>query len=70
MRGALIWLATLLSIATTTLRALNVGRTSALYGASSVAYAIMVWDDWPERRRVLLNGFYLLTSLIAVVRWA
>ena len=64
----LLWAATLLSILTSTARALNLGYIVASYTVSSGCYVIFIC--YAENRRLaMLNGFYLLTSLIAIYRW-
>lgn len=65
----IIWLATIVSVITTTLRAFNVGYNAQLYACSAVAYCIMIYHDWSDKRRVFLNGFYLVTAIVAVFRW-
>lgn len=69
MKRALSWMATILSIGTTFLRALNVGYVSPLYLLSCVSYAIMCYYE-RDRRLLLLNGFYFIMGMVAALRWS
>ncbi len=69
MKGLWLWVATWLSITTTVLRSLNMGYIPQLYLGSAASYAIMCYFE-RDRRLLLLNGFYLVTALVAVVRWS
>lgn len=69
MRVLVIWFAIVISITTMTLWAFNVDYHAHPYVLIAVSYAVMIWHDWPNKRRVLLNGLYWLTALIAIIRW-
>lgn len=68
MKGFLLWVATLLSVFTTFVRALNIGYVVELYLLSCIAYVIMcVYER--ERRLIALNAFYLIMALVGAFRW-
>lgn len=62
------WLASLLAIACSTFRALNLGNQSASYALSIVAYGVFIVYA-KKRSQVFLNLFYIGTALLGMWRW-
>lgn len=73
MNFPLIWVATLLSMTLTLLRALNIAavtrRQQTLYLVSACIYSVFWWHDGREAHLFVLNGFYVIVSLIGAWRW-
>ena len=70
--GIILWICVAFSIFTTTIRALNIGFQKETYILSSLTYIPLIYDAWlsNSNQNFVLNGFYLLISLLAVYRWS
>lgn len=68
MENNLEWLATLVSIFCSVFRALNLGYQGWLYLISIGTYVtFIVYAN--KRSQVVLNVFYIITSLVGAYRW-
>lgn len=62
------WMASILSIACSSFRALNVGYQGVTYLISILAYIIFIAHA-TKRSQVVLNVFYIFTAFVGAWRW-
>ena len=62
------WLASVIAIVCTTVRAFNMGYTSATYLLSCVAYIVFMISAG-KKSQVWLNGFYIFMALVGAYQW-
>lgn len=67
----IIWVATGVLVATSTMRALRLGNMADTYFASMMAYAVFLYEAWLNRNlpQMSLNLVYIVSSLLAMSIW-
>lgn len=63
------WIPTCLCICASTWRSLNLGYQKEAYLASATGQVFFIFDTWHDRKKVVLNIFYLMTALIGAKNW-
>lgn len=67
----LMWLVTFVMIGTSIFRSWNLGYQHQTYLISGLCQIPMSYEAYhkKDRKLMMLNGFYLINSIIAVYRW-
>lgn len=69
--NAISWIATIISISTSLVRAANIGYLWHTYIMSSLSSLLLVYHAYSlgSSQLIVLNSFHLLISLFGIYRW-